>query len=152
MNPNQTPGESRNSNNCEIILLRQFDADCRTGAPLPANVATHLASCDNCRQQWAELRAFDHGLKLAMTVEPPVELYRAAYRAAVELDEAPVKANKRWLQAGYALLAGVAVGQGLLMLPWTADWPWLAPIGFLAVSAALFVRDLYQETTALPPV
>ena len=145
MNPNF-------NSDCELLLLRQFDPDCRAVAPLPADVAAHLASCDNCRQQWAELRALDQGLKLALTVEPPVELYRAAYRAAVELDELPAKSNKRWLQACYALLAGAAVGQGLLMSPWTADWPWLAPIGFLAVSSALFIRDLYQETTALPPV
>lgn len=150
MNPNQD--RAHQDSDCERILLRQFDQDCRRGAPWPADVAAHLADCASCRQQWAEQQSVDHGLKLALTVEPPVALYRAAYRAAVEIDSTPAARKPRWLQGFYALLAGAAVAQGLLMAPWTADRPWLAPIGFVAVSACLFVRDLYQEATSLPPV
>lgn len=135
---------------CETILLRQFDADCRPDQPLPTDVANHLQHCESCRLQWTEQQAFDQHLKLALRVTPPTSLYRTAYQAAVELDTEPVTTGKRWLHGAYALLAGIAVGQALWLLPLTSSWPWLAPIGFLLVSCGLFLRDVYQETKALP--
>lgn len=136
-----------NLSECETVLLRQFDADCRPGLPVPADVAAHLASCANCQHEWAQQQHVDVNLRRALTVEVPVSLARRAYHAAVEIDQPQATPAKRWLHGLYAGLAGAGAAQLLSLLPLTANWQWLIPATFLLVSCGAFLFDLYQDNT-----
>lgn len=130
---------------CERYLLRQFDADCAAGMPMPADVATHLAGCDSCRSEWQQSQELDAALRDAIRVDVPMALYRRAYLAAVDdLQPSPSPA-RRWMRLLVAGLSGAAAAGVSLWLPTVSEWIWLAPAAFIVVAASVYLYDYYDE-------
>ena len=139
MNPNF-------NNDCETILLRQFDDDCRAGLPLPADVAAHLAGCANCQQEWAQHSAFNARLRTELQVDVPVTVYRRAYQAAVETGAESPRPMHRHFRLLFAGLVGTSGALVSLTAPYLSDLPWLAPVVFATAAVLTYVLEFVNES------
>jgi hypothetical protein len=130
---------------CEAILLRQFDPDCHQQLHLPDDVQAHLATCDNCRQEWNAGAQVDHRLKQLLPLMPPATVYRRSYVAAVEAQETSWMRLQLWKRLMVSVLLGLATATGVQVL---GEFQQIALIGiplFLTTTATLFLLGQYLE-------
>ncbi len=101
---------------------REALADVAAGAPAPAGVEAHLASCDACRAEVGVLRRAlamaDEEMATLRTAEPSPELVVRIRQAVAESDGAPAW-RLGWLWPAVAVAATVAVA--------LAIWPGRGP-------------------------
>jgi hypothetical protein len=95
--------------------------ECATPEQADPRIVEHLASCDQCRREWLDLRGDAERLgDLAETVEPPWELERVATGALAR--EGVAQPTRRGFRPGYRLLLGTAAALVLagvaLLVPW----------------------------------
>jgi hypothetical protein len=134
---------------CAELEDRIFDEDCRAAllgrAPVPADVAEHVARCPTCAREWTQACVDVRRLSERLVVSPPPALRRALHRAVrprtrprtLRIDSDTLS----WAVAGGAMgalcvppglpewagfCAGASVGLALLALPY-ARQGWLAP-------------------------
>lgn len=97
---------------CPDLELRLFDEDCRAalfdGQPMPADVATHLASCERCRVAWDAGADEAHQWHTALRQPLPADLRTTLYH--IPLGERTSLAwMARLLRVANALSDGVIV-------------------------------------------
>lgn len=130
---------------CEQILLRQFDSDCRDSAVLPSDVAQHLSACEACRHAWHEADSFDQTLQQALSETPSNRLYRRSYQAAIE-EPTPVLNKWFWWRQGLlTLAAGASV---FITLHWLIGFMltlWLTSFIAVAVATLTFLCGLLLQ-------
>ncbi len=109
-----------NSSTCETIQLRLFDDDCRHGAPLPDDVASHLQCCETCRQHWQT----DQHLRAQLLVTPAPKIYRRAYIAAVADNamRATYWENGRRFITAFLLAIAMTLAALWMAIPVTYQW------------------------------
>ncbi len=127
---------------CEAILMRQFDADCEAGKPLPDDVAKHLSVCSSCQSAWAEGSQMDHYLQSHMKEEPGNHLYRRSYMVAVNEHTTEHLNWFWWRQSAIALLIGLAVGGATHIFAELNGLNWLNVSVFLFSASVVFLLSI----------
>ncbi len=129
---------------CDDFEFRLYDEDCRRAllgtAPVPADVAAHLAACSGCGRAWTEAADDTVGLARDLQVAPPATLVEDAMAAA---RRPAVEPRVGWHDLGAALTAGTVLLVLAGLLPGTNPlWQWA---GFWTGAALGFAASIIDQ-------
>jgi len=133
---------------CDDLELRLYDEDCRGAllghAPVPADVAGHLAGCATCREAWAEAARNTVAFTRDLLLPTPPSLIRNA-AAALQPAARPLPG---WHDFGIALTAGAILSVVAALIPGAGPlWQWS---GFWTGAACGLVASVIDRNVALP--
>ncbi len=135
---------------CEDLELRLYDEDCRRAllghAPVPRDVADHLAGCAACREVWAEAARETVRLTRDLPMAPPPSL---AENLAAATGRPAVRAIAGWDDAGAAIVAGAVVLIATALIPGAGPlWQWA---GVWTGAACGFAASVLDRNVPLLP-
>jgi hypothetical protein len=134
---------------CDDLELRLYDEDCRRAligtAPMPEDVADHVAGCSACRKTWAEAARDTVRLTRDLQLAPPPSLVRRA--AAVAL-QPPARPLLGWYDLGVAVIAGAVFVVVATLVP-GADLLWQSA-AFWTGAAGGFAASVIDRSLLLP--